>query len=79
VRILDGVVDVILAVVPSAGMLFLFWRALKAIVEGDRRERAAEARWNREHGDGATDTATPAGDLTASADKGGSTEGPTAG
>lgn len=35
---------VIAALVPSAGLLFLFWLALKALIEADRRERAAEAK-----------------------------------
>lgn len=34
----------VLAVVPSAGVLFIFWLGIKALVEGDRRERAAQAR-----------------------------------
>jgi hypothetical protein len=56
------VVKVILALVPSAGILFIFWRVLKALVEADRRERVAEAKWNREHG------IAPAGDRGATAD-----------
>jgi hypothetical protein len=38
------VVAFLVALVPSAGVLFLFWIAIKALVEGDRRERAAQAR-----------------------------------
>lgn len=38
------------ALIPSAGLLFLFWLALRALIQADRRERAAEAKWNREHG-----------------------------
>ena len=34
----------LVALVPSAGVLFLFWIAIKALIEGDRRERAAQAR-----------------------------------
>lgn len=41
------VLKVIAALVPSAGILFLFWLALKSLVEADRRERAAEAKLNR--------------------------------
>jgi hypothetical protein len=40
----------IAAVVPSIGILFLFWLALRAMIQADRRERAAEAKWDREHG-----------------------------
>lgn len=49
-RILDSVLKVIGALIPSAGLLLLFWMALRAIVQADRRERAAEAKWNRAHG-----------------------------
>jgi hypothetical protein len=34
----------VLAIVPSAGVLFLFWLAVRAMVTADRRERAAHAR-----------------------------------
>jgi hypothetical protein len=33
-----------LAIVPSAGVLFLFWLAVRAMITADRRERAAHAR-----------------------------------
>ena len=32
------------ALLPSAGVLFLFWLGIKALVEADRRERSAQAR-----------------------------------
>ena len=41
-----------LAIFPSAGVLFLFWLAMKALFEGDRRERAAEAQFDRERATG---------------------------
>jgi hypothetical protein len=44
------VLKVIGALIPSAGLLFLFWLALRALIQADRRERAAEAKWNRDHG-----------------------------
>ena len=34
----------LVAIVPSAGALFLFWIALRAILQADRRERLAQAR-----------------------------------
>jgi len=34
----------LVAIVPSAGVLFLFWVAIRAIVQADRRERVAQAR-----------------------------------
>jgi hypothetical protein len=39
----------LLALVPSAGVLFLFVIAVKSMLEGDRRERAALAKWEKEH------------------------------
>jgi hypothetical protein len=42
-------VKALLALVPSAGVLFLFIVAIKAMLEGDRRERAAQARWEKQH------------------------------
>ena len=38
---------VLAALVPSAGVGFLFWLALRAIIGADRRERAALARLDR--------------------------------
>lgn len=39
----------LLALIPSAGVLFLFVVAIKAMLEGDRRERAAQAAWEKAH------------------------------
>ena len=39
----------VLALVPPVGVLAIFVVAIKAMLEGDRRERAAEAKWDREH------------------------------
>jgi hypothetical protein len=33
-----------MAVIPSIGVLFLFWLVIRAIIEADRRERSAQAR-----------------------------------
>jgi threonine/homoserine/homoserine lactone efflux protein len=38
------VVEFALAVLPSAGVLFLFYLGVKALIEADRRERGAQAR-----------------------------------
>lgn len=35
------------ALLPTIGMLYLFWVVMKHIVEGDRRERAAQREWER--------------------------------
>ncbi len=32
------------AVLPSAGVLLIFWLAMRAILQADRRERSAQAR-----------------------------------
>ncbi len=39
---------ILAALIPSIGLLFLFWVILKNFVEGDRRERAAIRRWEAE-------------------------------
>ena len=36
---------ILAALIPSIGLLFLFWVILKHLLEGDRRERAAIRRW----------------------------------
>jgi hypothetical protein len=39
---------ILAALIPSIGLLFLFWVIIKHLVEGDRRERAAIRRWEAE-------------------------------
>lgn len=41
----DSLWAVVLAIVPSIGIGFLFYKVLKAIIEGDRKERLAHAQW----------------------------------
>ncbi len=48
-RTVGRVIKALLALVPPLGVLGIFVFAIKAMLEGDRRERAAEARWDREH------------------------------
>lgn len=54
---------ILAALLPSAGLLFLFWVILKHIVEADRRERAALREWDaartRESGPAAEDSSLP--------------------
>ncbi len=38
------VVNFLIAVLPSAGVLFIFWLGIRALLEADRRERTARAR-----------------------------------
>jgi hypothetical protein len=44
----ECMVKALLALIPSVGVLFLFVIVVKAMLEGDRRERAAQARLERE-------------------------------
>jgi threonine/homoserine/homoserine lactone efflux protein len=37
----------VLAILPSVGVAFLFWWAVRAMLTADRRERAAHARMTR--------------------------------
>jgi len=37
------------ALLPSAGVGFLFFVIIKAMLEGDRRERLAHSKWEAEH------------------------------
>ncbi|CAN7517420.1 hypothetical protein LJR027_003414 [Terrabacter sp. LjRoot27] len=39
----------VLAIVPTIGVGALFYFVIKSILEGDRRERLAQARWEAEH------------------------------
>jgi hypothetical protein len=39
---------VIAALLPSAGVAFLFYIVIKAMIEGDRRERLAHSQWEAE-------------------------------
>jgi threonine/homoserine/homoserine lactone efflux protein len=34
----------LIALLPSIGVLFIFWIGIRALVQADRRERAAQAR-----------------------------------
>ncbi len=42
---MDSAWAVALAIVPSIGVGFLFYKVLRALLEGDRNERLAHARW----------------------------------
>ncbi|HET8593958.1 MAG TPA: hypothetical protein VFM07_01830 [Intrasporangium sp.] len=39
----------ILALAPTIGIATLFYFIMRTIIEGDRRERMAQARWEAEH------------------------------
>ena len=38
----------IAALLPTAGVAFLFYIVIKAMIEGDRRERLAHSKWEAE-------------------------------
>jgi hypothetical protein len=38
------VLSSLIAIVPTAGVLFLFWIGIRALLQADRRERQAQAR-----------------------------------
>lgn len=44
----DTLWPILAALIPSAGLLLLFFFILKRIIEADRRERAAERKWEAE-------------------------------
>ena len=43
-RIVRYVLPFLTAVIPSLGVLLIFWVAIRALVQADRRERSAQAR-----------------------------------
>ncbi|WP_137121360.1 hypothetical protein [Segeticoccus rhizosphaerae] len=45
---MDQVWPAIITLIPSVGILYLFWYIMKHILEGDRRERLAHAQWEAE-------------------------------
>lgn len=49
-RNLAGVWPYIETLIPSVGLLFLFYVVMKHLLEADRRERKANAEWDRAHG-----------------------------
>jgi hypothetical protein len=57
---MDSVMPYVLALVPTIGMGTLFYFVIKSILEGDRRERIAHAKWEKEHqlADNGTQSAT---------------------
>jgi hypothetical protein len=59
--VMDSVMPYLLALVPTIGMATLFYFVIKSILEGDRRERIAQAKWEKEHqvAHTATHTAPP--------------------
>lgn len=46
---MDSIWAVVLAIAPSIGIGFLFYKVLRALLEGDRNERLAHAQWDVHH------------------------------
>lgn len=49
----------IYALAPTVGLGFLFYFVIKSILEGDRRERLAQAKWEAEQDRRANEIGTP--------------------
>lgn len=49
---MSGIWPYIAALIPSAGVGFLFWLVIKNMIEGDRKERLAHSQWDAEHAEG---------------------------
>ena len=45
---MDAALPYVLALVPTIGVGTLFYYVIKNILEGDRRERVAQAKWEAE-------------------------------
>jgi len=56
---MESVLPYVLAIVPTVGMGTLFYFVIKSILEGDRRERLAQAQWEAEHDRRGAGTRTP--------------------
>jgi hypothetical protein len=48
--------DYLTAILPSVGVLFLFVLAIRAMFQADRRERLAQAKWERQERPATTDS-----------------------
>lgn len=46
---MDQLQGIALALIPSVGIGFLFYKVIRLILEGDRKERLAHSRWDAQH------------------------------
>ncbi len=46
---MDSIVPIVLALAPSVGIGYLFYRIMRALLEGDRNERLAHSQWLAAH------------------------------
>lgn len=53
---MDSIVPVVLALAPSIGIGYLFYRIMRALLEGDRNERLAHSQWLAAQGEECDDT-----------------------
>jgi hypothetical protein len=51
---MSGIWPYIAALIPSAGVGFLFWLVIKNMIEGDRKERLAHSQWDAAHAEDET-------------------------
>lgn len=49
--LLQAIYPYVAALLPTVGVAFLFYLVVKYMMEADREERKALARWNKEHPD----------------------------
>ncbi len=47
----DAIFPYLAALLPTVAVSVLFFYIIKYILEGDRRERLAQSKWEREHAD----------------------------
>ncbi len=64
---MDSIVPIVLALAPSIGIGYLFYRIMRALLEGDRNERLAHSQWLAEHGEESDDTIRPGASPASSA------------
>ncbi len=57
------------ALIPTAGVAFLFYWIIRYMIEADRSERKALAKWNAERKKGDTDTRRTSGDAGGNPDQ----------
>lgn len=59
-EVLAAIWPYVAALLPTVGLLYLFWVLMKHILEGDRRERAAQRQWEATLEDRGRTSAAPA-------------------
>jgi hypothetical protein len=55
----DAVFPYLAALLPTVAVAVLFYFLIKSILEGDRRERLAQSKWEKEHEQGSDTPKTP--------------------